>query len=192
MGRRRRMDPALSAILRPRSVAVVGASRQATSIGREILHNLVDYGFCGPIFPVNPNASSIHSMKSYPSLRDIPDPVDLAVVVVPKEAVPRVVDDAIASGVRGLVVITAGFREVGEGGESAERTLRDKIRAAGIRMVGPNCMGVINTDPEVRMNATFAATRPEAGSAGFMSQSGALGEVILAHAHEIGLGIAYF
>src|SRR5437867_899846 len=186
------VDRTLSAILRPRSIAVVGASRHETSIGREILHNLIEYGFSGPIYPVNPNASSIHSIKCYPSLRDIPDPVDLAVVVVPKEFVPRVVDDAVARQVQGLVVITAGFKEVGGAGESAERAMRDKLRAAGIRMVGPNCMGVINTDAEVRMNATFAATRPEAGSAGFMSQSGALGEVILAHAHEIGLGIACF
>src|SRR5881628_627799 len=186
------VDRTLSAILRPRSIAVVGASRHETSIGREILHNLIEYGFSGPIYPVNPNASSIHSIKCYPTLRDIPDPVDLAVVVVPKEFVPRVVDDAIASKVQGLVVITAGFKEVGGQGETAEHAIRDRIRAAGIRMVGPNCMGVINTDPEVRMNATFAATRPEPGSAGFMSQSGALGEVILSHAHEIGLGIAYF
>src|SRR3989449_869460 len=186
------MDRSLSAILRPRSIAVVGASRHPQSIGREILHILVRSGFTGPIFPVNPNAASVHSIKCYPSLRDIPDPVDLAVIVVPKEIVPRVVEDAIARQVRGLVVITAGFKEVGEEGERAERALRDRVRPAGIRMVGPNCMGVINTDPEIRMNATFAATRPEPGSVGFMSQSGALGEVILAHAHDIGLGIAYF
>jgi acetyl coenzyme A synthetase (ADP forming)-like protein len=186
------MDRSLSAILRPRSIAVVGASRQPQSIGREILHNLILHGFTGPIYPVNPNATSVHSIRCYPSLRDIPDPVDLAVVVVPKGTVARVVDDAVAKRVRGLVVITAGFREVGGEGERLERELKDRVRAAGIRMVGPNCMGVINTDPEIRMNATFAATRPEAGSVGFMSQSGALGEVILAHAHEIGLGIAYF
>src|SRR2546425_9540274 len=186
------MDRTLRAILRPRSVAVVGASRQETSIGREILHNLIEYGFTVPIFPVNPNAAAVHSIKCYPSLRDIPDPVDRAVIVVPKEIVPRVVDDAIAKQVRGLVVITAGFKEVGEEGERAERALRDRVRPAGIRMIGPNCMGVINTDPEVRMNATFAATRPARGTVGFMSQSGALGEVILARAHEIGLGIAYF
>jgi len=186
------VDSTLSAILRPRSIAVVGASRHETSIGREILHNLIEYGFSGPLYPVNPNAASIHSIRSYPSLRDIPEPVDLVVVVVPKGLVPRVVDDAIASGAKGLVVITAGFKEVGGAGETAERALRDRVRAAGLRMVGPNCMGVINTDPEVRMNATFAATRPEAGTAGFISQSGALGEVILAHAHQIGLGIAYF
>src|SRR2546425_8410309 len=168
------MDRTLSAILRPRSIAVVGASRHETSIGREILHNLIEYGFSGPIYPVNPNASSIHSIKCYPSLRDIPDPVDLAVVVVPKEFVPRVVDDAIASKVQGLVVITAGFKEVGGQGETAEHAIRDRIRAAGIRMVGPNCMGVINTDPEVRMNATFAATRPEPGPAGFICQTARL------------------
>src|SRR5437867_7594644 len=186
------MDRSLSAILRPWSIAVVGASRHPQSIGREILHNLVRSGFSGPIFPVNPNAASVHSIKCYPNLRDIPDPVDLAVIVVPKEIVPRTVEDAIAKQVRGLVVITAGFKEVGEEGERAERALRDRVRPAGIRMVGPNCMGVINTDPEIRMNATFAATRPEPGSVGFMSQSGALGEVILAHAHDIGLGMAYF
>ena len=186
------MDRSLAAILRPRSIAVVGASRQPRSIGREILHNLIQYGFTGPIYPVNPNAASVHSIKCYASLRDIPDPVDLAVIVVPKGIAARVVDDAVARQVRGLVVITAGFREVGGEGERLEQELKDRVRAAGIRMVGPNCMGVINTDPEIRMNATFAATRPEPGTVGFMSQSGALGEVILAHAHEIGLGIAYF
>ncbi len=186
------MDRPLDAILKPRSIAVVGASRQKQTIGREILHNLIDYGFSGAVHPVNPGAAAIHSIRCYPSLRDVPDAVDLAVVVVPKRAVPGVVDDAVARKVRGLVVITAGFKELGEEGAREEEALRDRVRAAGIRMVGPNCMGVINTDPEIRMNATFAATRPEPGSVGFMSQSGALGEMILAHAHEIGLGIAYF
>jgi acetyltransferase len=183
-----RLDP----LFRPRSIAVVGASREKQTIGREILHNLIDYGFTGAIYPVNPNAASIHSIRCYPSLRDVPDPVDLALVVVPSRVVPRVVDDAVARGVRALVVITAGFREVGEEGAALETRIRDRVRAAGMRMVGPNCMGIINTDPAVAMNATFAATRPERGVVGFMSQSGALGEVILARASEIGLGIAYF
>jgi acetate---CoA ligase (ADP-forming) len=186
------MDRSLDAILRPRSIAVVGASREKQTIGREILHNLIDYGFTGAVFPVNPHATSIHSIRSYPSLRDIDGAVDLAVVVVPKATVPRVVEDAVAKKVRGLIVITAGFREVGGEGARAEEALRDKVRAAGIRMIGPNCMGVINTDPAIRMNATFAASRPVVGSVGFMSQSGALGEVILAHASDIGLGIACF
>ncbi|HEU4401539.1 MAG TPA: acetate--CoA ligase family protein [Candidatus Polarisedimenticolia bacterium] len=186
------MANTLDAIFRPRSIAVVGASRQEKTIGREILRNLIEYGFSGSVYPVNPGAHAINSIRCYPSLRDLPEVVDLAVVVVPRALVSGVVDDAVAVGVRGLVVITAGFREVGEAGAREEERLRERVRAAGIRMVGPNCMGVINTDPECRMNATFAATRPQSGSAGFMSQSGALGEVILAHAHEIGLGIAYF
>src|SRR5207247_10756539 len=146
------MDRSLSAILRPRSIAVVGASRHPQSIGREILHNLVRSGFTGPSFPVNPNAASVHSITCYPSLREIPDPGDLAVIVVPKEIVPRVVEDAIARQVRGLVVITAGFKEVGEEGERAERAIRDRIRPAGVRMAGPHCMGFNHSYPESRTN----------------------------------------
>src|SRR5258706_4416589 len=119
------MDRPFSAILSPRSIAVVGASRRPQSIGREILHNLIQYGFTGPIYPVNPHAASVHSIKSYPSLRDVPDPVDLAVIVVPRETVPAVVDDAIARQVRGLVMITAGFREVGGEGERLEQRIKD-------------------------------------------------------------------
>jgi acetyl coenzyme A synthetase (ADP forming)-like protein len=185
-------DPRLDAIFRPRSIAVVGASRHKQTIGREILHNLIAFGYTGPVYPVNAAASAVHSIRSYPSLRDIPDPVDLAIVVVPRPRVAAVVEDAAAKGVRGLVMITAGYRETGAEGARAEADLKERVRAAGIRMVGPNCMGVINTDPEVRMNGTFAASTPLTGSAGFMSQSGALGEMILAHAEQIGLGIAYF
>jgi acetyl coenzyme A synthetase (ADP forming)-like protein len=185
-------DARLDAILRPRSIAVVGASRKPHSIGREILHNLIRFGFNGPVYPVNPALGAVHSIRAYPSLRDIPDPVDLAIIVVPRAAVPAVLDDAVARGVRGLVVITAGYRETGAEGARAEEELKAKVRGAGIRMVGPNCMGVINTDPEVRMNATFAATTPIPGTAGFMSQSGALGEMILERAEQIGLGIACF
>ncbi|HXH28018.1 MAG TPA: CoA-binding protein, partial [Candidatus Polarisedimenticolia bacterium] len=186
------MERTLDAIFRPRSVAVVGASRRPQAIGREILHNLIEYGYTGAVYPVNPQSASVHSIRSWPSLRSIPDPVDLAVVVVPRPLVAGVVDEAVRRGVRGLVVITAGYREVGPEGAQFEEQLRQTVRSAGIRMIGPNCMGVINTDPAVRLNATFAATRPQAGSVGFMSQSGALGEVILAHAHDIGLGLAYF
>src|SRR5207247_881941 len=134
------MDRSLSAILRPRSIAVVGASRHPQSIGREILHNLVRSGFTGPIFPVNPNAASVHSIKCYPSLREIPDPVDLAVIVVPKEIVPRVVEDAIARQVRGLVVITAGCKEAGEAGERAEGASRGRVVPAGTRTGGAPAM----------------------------------------------------
>ena len=186
----------LDAIFRPRSIAVVGASRDKTSIGREILHNLIEYEFNGPIFPVNPRATTVHSLKCYPDMGSIPDPVDLALVVVPRDAVCQVIDDCGRKGVRGAVVITAGFKEVGGVGARMEQDLVRRVRAHGMRLVGPNCMGVVNTDPEVRMNATFAKAMPMAGTAGckigFISQSGALGEAILANARDLSLGISMF
>ena len=186
------MNRSLDAIFRPSSIAVVGASRRSGSIGSEVLRKLLDGGFEGAVFPVNPHTKFLHSMKCYPSVASIPDPVELAVIVVPRDKVRAAVDDCRRKKVRGLVVITAGFREVGEEGARLETKIRDIVRKAGMRMVGPNCMGVINTDPAIRMNATFAATAPTRGQAGFMSQSGALGEIILANARQIGLGISMF
>jgi acetate---CoA ligase (ADP-forming) len=185
----------LDAIFRPRSIAVVGASRDRSAIGREILHNLIEYEFNGPIYPVNPRAANVHSLKCYPEVGAIPDPVDLAVIVVPRDVVPAVVEQCGRKGVRGVVVITAGFKEVGGDGVRREAELLALVRGYGMRMIGPNCMGVINTDPEVRMNATFAKAVPEAGMAGtvgFISQSGALGEAILANARDLNIGISMF
>jgi acetyl coenzyme A synthetase (ADP forming)-like protein len=182
----------LAPIFEPRTIAVVGASRSRGSIGFALLHNLVVEEFAGAIFPVNPHAESIHSLKAYPSVSAIPDPVDLAIVSVPRDAVPAVVDDCLAKGVRGLVVITAGFAETGPEGAALEARLRDRIRAHGVRMIGPNCMGVINTDPEVRLNATFAPTPARPGSIGFVSQSGALGVAILNVASDLGVGLTQF
>lgn len=185
---RRPLDPIFS----PRSVAVVGASRSRDSLGWAILHNLVTAEFAGAIFPVNPHAASIHSLRCYPTLAAIPDPVDLVMVVVPKAHVESVVDQGLAAGVGGFVVITAGFGEVGAAGRDAERRLRDKVRAAGVRMIGPNCMGVINADPAVRLNATFSPTAARWGSLGFVSQSGALGVAILNVAEDLGVGLSQF
>ena len=185
---RKSLDPIFS----PRSVAVVGASRRRDSIGFALLHNLVMEEFDGSIFPVNPSASSIHSLKAYPSMADIPDPVDLAVIAVPRDAVLPVVNECLAKGVGGLVVVTAGFSETGEEGAALERQIVDLVRAAGVRMVGPNCMGVLNTDPGVRLNATFAPTPARPGSIGFVSQSGALGVAILNAAQDLGLGLTQF
>ncbi len=186
----------LDAIFRPRSIAVIGASRDRTSIGREILHNLIDYEFNGPIFPVNPKATTVHSLKCYPDVAAIPDPIDLAVIVVPRALVLDVVEQCGRKGVRGCVVITAGFKEVGGEGIAHEQDLLACVRRYGMRMVGPNCMGVVNTDPDVRMNATFAKAVPSSGSLpskiGFISQSGALGEAILASARDLNLGISMF
>jgi acetyltransferase len=182
----------LDALLKPRSIAVVGASRRMGSIGREILHQLIAFEYRGMLFPVNPQADFVHSMKAYPSVSSIPDPVDLAIIVVPREAVPAVVEDCGKKGVKGLVVITAGFSETGEEGRRMEAKLAERIRGYGMRMIGPNCMGLINTDPAVHMDSTFAPTLPMTGRIAFMSQSGALGFAILNIAKQLDIGFSYF
>lgn len=182
----------LDAIFAPSSIAVVGASRRRESLGFRLLHNLIVNEFTGAIFPVNPEARAIHSLKCYPSVKAIPDPVDLAVILVPRQKVQGVVDECIEKGVRGLIVITAGFSEIGEEGAERERRLRDSVRAAGIRMIGPNCMGVINTEPEFSLDATFAPTPAQPGPIGFVSQSGALGVAILNVAQDLGIGLTQF
>jgi acetyl coenzyme A synthetase (ADP forming)-like protein len=186
------MTRPLDSIFSPRSVAVIGASRRRDSLGFRLLHNLVTNEFSGAIFPVNPQAHAIHSLKCYPSVAAIPDPVDLAVIMVPRDLVQGVVEECLAKGVGGLVVITAGFSETGEEGAALERRLRETVRAAGVRMIGPNCMGVINADPEVRLDATFSPTPARQGAIGFVSQSGALGVAILNVAQDLGVGLTQF
>jgi acetate---CoA ligase (ADP-forming) len=184
--------PSLDPIFRPKSVAVIGASRKRQTIGREILANMVGFEFNGPIYPVNPTADSIHSIRCFRSIKEIPGPVDLAIVTVAKDQVLDVVEACGKKGVPGLIVITAGFKEVGKDGAALEVELKAKLKKYRMRMVGPNCMGVVNTEADVRLNATFAATAPVRGNVGFVSQSGALGEAILADAVENGLGVAMF
>ena len=180
------------AILRPRSIAVIGASRTPNTIGWQILDNLLRFGFNGPLFPVNPKADTIHSIRAYPSVEAIPDPVDLAIVVVPKHLVQGVAEECGRKGVKGLVVITAGFAEVGGEGITREAKLLETVQRHGMRMVGPNCMGVLNSNPDFSMNATFAPTMPPYGPVGFISQSGAMGLSILDYAEELGIGIHQF
>ncbi|ANM31941.1 hypothetical protein ABI59_23810 [Acidobacteria bacterium Mor1] len=182
----------LDAIFRPRSVAVIGASRRQQTIGYEILHNLIGYAFTGPVYPVNPGSDVVHSIRAAASIEDIEGPVDLAVIVVPRDHVLGVVEACARKGVRGIVTITAGFKEVDEQGAELEAKVVDVLERNGMRMVGPNCMGVINTEPDVRLNATFAAEMPERGNVGIVSQSGALGEAILADAQQSGIGVAMF
>lgn len=186
------MSGSLAPILRPRSVAVVGASRSPGTIGHEIVAALVRNGFTGPVYPVNPGARSICAVPAFASVRDLPEPPDLAVVVVPKAQVLPVVTECAARGVGGLVVISAGFREVGGEGVALERELTRFVREAGIRMVGPNCMGVLNSHPALRLNATFAPALPPFGRIGFVSQSGAMGLSVLDYAKEYGIGISQF
>jgi len=182
----------LHRLLEPTTVAVVGASRRRGSIGAEIFHNLAAGGFTGQVFPVNPRADGIGGITAYRSLRDIHIPVDLAVIAVPAAAVPAVVDDCIASRVGSIVLISAGFGETGDAGRAREEALRDRVRAAGIRMVGPNCMGVVNTDPAFHLNASFSPVFPPAGEVAFASQSGALGLAILEQAQQLNLGLSAF
>lgn len=182
----------LDAIFSPRSIAVIGASRHRGKIGYEILRNLVVNDYQGPIYPVNPKAASVHGIPAYARIIDVPGPVDLAIITVPAEIALTSVDECGRKGVRGLVVITAGFREVGDVGARREAELLSLCRTYGMTMVGPNCMGVINTDPAVQMDATFAPTPPLRGTTSLVTQSGALGVAILDHAKSLGVGFAKF
>jgi acetyl coenzyme A synthetase (ADP forming)-like protein len=186
------MSSSLDPILRPRSVAVIGASRQPNSIGWQIVDNLLRYGYQGGVYPINPKAEFIHSIPAFPSIAAVGRPVDLAVITVPKEYVVGVVRECVEAGVRGLVVISAGFKEVGGAGLARERELLAALQGTGIRMVGPNCMGVMNTADDLKMNATFAPTMPPPGPVAFMSQSGAMGLSVLDYAASLGIGFSSF
>ena len=176
----------------PQTVAIVGANRQPGRIGSEILRNLKSTGFTGTIAPVHPAGGIIDGLPAYRTVTAIPGAVDLAVIVVPCAHVSAVVDDCIAKGVKALVVISAGFGETGAAGAAVEAEIVEKIRNAGIRMIGPNCMGIINTDPRFRLNATFSPVYPPEGRVAFSTQSGALGLAILDYVRTIGLGISSF
>ncbi|HEX6369542.1 MAG TPA: acetate--CoA ligase family protein [Longimicrobium sp.] len=182
----------LDAILRPRSIAVIGASRKPNTIGYQILENLVRHGYAGAVYPVNPTAAAVHSIRAYPSVEAVPDEVDMAVIVVPKQHVVEAAEACGRKGVKGLVVISAGFAEVGGSGVERQKALMEIVRRYGMRLVGPNCMGVLNTAPDRSMNATFAPTMPPSGPVSFMSQSGAMGVTILDYAKEYGIGISQF
>ncbi len=183
---------ALRAILQPRSVAVIGASRDRESIPGRLFWNLLAYGFTGTVYPVNPRTPVVQGVPSYPSVEAIPEAVDLAVVVVPAEHVVDVAQQCARKGVRALVVISSGFAEAGAEGARRQAELLRICRESGMRLVGPNCMGVVNTHPEVRLLATFAPKGPPRGHVGFMSQSGGLGLAIMEYAAQVGLGLSSF
>ena len=183
---------AVKHILAPRSVAVIGASNTRGSIGSELFRNLVAMGFNGPLYPVNPSAPTVEGLTAYRSVLDIKEDVDLALIVVPVAAVLGVAEECAQKGVRGLVVISAGFSEAGPPGVELQRRLVDICRQSGMRLVGPNCMGVINTAPEVRLDATFAPDKPVRGRVGFLSQSGGLGIAVMARAQALGSGVSSF
>jgi acetate---CoA ligase (ADP-forming) len=182
----------LRPFFQPLSVAVIGASRQRGSIGGEVLHNLLSFAFNGPVYPVNPKAPVVQSIVAYPTVEDVPGPVDLAVILVPKGLVLEVAQQCARKGVRALVVISSGFSESGSEGIARQDALVRCCREAQMRLIGPNCMGILNTDPAVRLNATFAPAPPPPGRVAFMSQSGALGLSIIDHASSLGLGLSTF
>jgi acetyl coenzyme A synthetase (ADP forming)-like protein len=189
---RRAVTASLLPMFFPRAIAVIGASTNPESIGSRLFRNLLRDGFTGPLYPVNPTARVVNSVRAYPTVGDIPDEVDLAFVVVPAAAVLEVVGQCAEAGVRGVVVISAGFSEVGEEGAAQERELVRIVRQAGMRMVGPNCMGLLNTAAEVELNGTFAPVFPPRGNIAMSSQSGALGISILDYARSGGIGISQF
>ena len=182
----------VAVFMAPRSVAVVGASPRAGSIGAALIGNVHRCGFRGPIYPVHPSAAEIDGLRAYPSLTAIGQSVDLAVVAVPAVQVESVVAESAAVGVRGVVVISAGFAEVSADGRTAQQRLTALVRASGMRMVGPNCMGVLNTEPAVSLNATFAPHWPAPGNIAMLSQSGALGLAVLDRFEQRGIGLANF
>jgi acetyltransferase len=180
----------LEAIFAPHSVAIVGASPDPSKLGHRVLRNVVENGYGGRVFPIHPTAPTVLDLPAFPSVSAVPEPIDLAVIVVPSQAVLPVVEDCGKHGVRGLVVITAGFKEVGGAGKELERKLIEMVSSYGMRMVGPNCLGIIDTTTP--LNASFAALMPEPGQIAFMSQSGALCTAILDWSKNEGIGFSRF
>jgi acetate---CoA ligase (ADP-forming) len=183
---------AVGRFLAPHSVAVVGASRRRGTIGGEILHNLIAGGFTGRVYPVNPHADTLQGLTAYRTVEQIPESVDLAVVVVPAAGVADVARQCADAGVRALLVISAGFGETGAEGGARQRELLAVCRASGMRLIGPNCLGVLNTAPHVSLNATFAAHPAPPGNVGFLSQSGGIGIAIIEVSRRLGVGLSSF
>jgi len=182
----------IARLLCPRSVAVVGASQDQSKIGGAILATLRRGGFTGPIYPINPGSDEVQGLRSFSSVSAVGAPIDLAVIVVPPERVEATIVECANVGVKGVVVITSGFAEIGDAGRSVERRLVELVRGSGMRMVGPNCMGILNTDPAISLNATFAPGVPPPGNVGMFSESGALGIVALDYARRRNLGLSSF
>lgn len=182
----------LRPFFQPQSVAVIGASRHPDSIGRRIFDYLVFGRFHGPVYPINPSAKVIGSIRAYRSVLDIPEPVDLAVIAAPRDVVLKSIEECGQKGIRAAVVISAGFAETGAQGRELQQQLLEKANSYGMRIVGPNCLGLLNTDPQIRLNASFSPIFPPHGPVAMSSQSGALGLALLQYAAEMGLGMSTF
>ena len=185
------MNP-ISNFFYPKSICVAGASTKEKSIGYEILKTIKVYNYNGKVFPVNPKADEVLGYKCFHSIEEISEQIDLAITVVPKQFAEETIDTLLSRNVKSIILITAGFKETGKDGEEVERRIVEKIKNAGARMVGPNCMGVINTLSDIKLNATFVAEKPETGATGFLSQSGALGAAVLNSLRETDIKFAHF
>ncbi len=179
-------------LLQPRTVAVVGASRDPSAVGSLIFRGILRGNFSGTVYPVNNQTTSVHGVRAYQSLRDLPEHADLVVVAVPAGKVLEVVDEALHSGTKGLLVVTSGFAESGPEGASQQMKLVENVRSHGARLIGPNCLGIMNTHPDISLNASLGPNMPPRGRIGFYSHSAALGLVILNYAAERGLGFSTF
>ena len=182
----------LDKIMKPKSIAVIGASTKEHTIGSDIMKRLQEYNFNGKIYPVNPKGGIIEGLQAYTSVLEVPGEVDLAIIVVNAKFVLSTIDQCHEKGIKGLCIITAGFKETGKEGAELEKQLLEKVREYGMRCVGPNCLGVVNTHPDIRMDGCFAESLPERGNIGFVSQSGALGGGILNILKDLNLGFAQF
>jgi len=176
----------------PESIAIIGASSKRTSLSWQLVNNMINFGYEGKIFPVNPKAAAVHSIKAYRSIKEITDSIDLVIIMVPRDLVLPAVDDCGKMKIKAVIVITAGFKEVGSDGVTLENKLLEKIKKYKMRMVGPNCMGLINTNLQVRLNGTFVIGTPIHGGIGFVSQSGALGAAVLKTVQQNDIGLAQF
>ena len=186
------MSNQLDAIMKPKSVAIIGASERAGAIGKELTNKMLTYGYKGELYPVNPKSDTVLGVKAYKNVMDIPNPVDLAVIVVPRDFVYQVVDECGKKGVKGLVIITAGYKETGHEGAELEDKLVELIKKYGMRAIGPNCVGIVNTDPAIHLDSTFVEAYPYEGKTAFISQSGALGGAIFNIAKDFNVGLGQF
>ncbi|MGQ9708138.1 MAG: acetate--CoA ligase family protein [bacterium] len=182
----------LDFIFKPRSIAVIGASNREGSVGRALFANILFNGYTGVVFPVNPKAKSVLGVKSYPSILNIEEELDLAILIVPAITVPAVLAECGQKKVKGAIVISAGFKELGPTGAALEQAVRERARTWGIRLVGPNCFGMINTDPEIKLNTTFGKVMPKPGNIALISQSGAVGANALEYAESEEVGLSKF
>ena len=180
----------LDAIFRPRNVAVIGATETQGSVGRTLLWNLISHPFGGAVFPVNPKRASVLGIHAYPKIADVPAQVDLAVIVTRAFSVPDIIEECVHAGVKGAIIISAGFKEIGRRGVQLEERILDRARSAKMRIIGPNCLGVMS--PLTGLNATFAKGIANPGNVGFISQSGALCTAVLDWSFQENVGFSAF